>query len=859
MRFPLAKRIISLIAATSCVSIIWGQSVYWSPNSGTLQQGKTNAIDLFFEDCQPDGQPDLPKIDGLELRFRGQSSSTNIFNGRRSSKIIYNYQATPLRLGNVTLPSIRVKTSAGEMQVPAARFEVVKATVGNTGVSPEDVFISLFQNRDEKIYNGEVFELEYIAGAKEEYQLADLSVPEWNPTEIVTSGLVDGQVSRVNYKESPYLIKLYTAKAIATEAGIKQLPSATQEATVVIGRRRNIFQEAVYDAFTIESEPFALEIVPLPDGAPASFKGAVGEFELESHVVPEEVQVGEPVTWTLQLKGVGNWPAGIGVPARSVSSRFKAIQPEIKNEFAEDDLFTGSQSEDIVLIPTETGSFEFGPLQYTYFDPSEERYKTISIPAKTVTVTPAVAQNPNLTSTTEGDDAENIALSGEDSQSYDLSPTGQNVFEKRPELLRDPQGSLSISAAPSKKISLLAPTAAAIAAPLLCWFFMAFVRSISIDPRKAERKALRELRRISRTSVPTDEEALKKHHLTWRDAASRYFALSAVEPTPEEIHTAAKELRGEDFAKNWIQAWKSSDQTLFGIAESNNDEWSRLQKLATGMCPGKNYTPAGIFKFRAWIPALAICGLLLSSPSDTQAQESKPSAGELYQQGKFPAAAALWSTAVADEPYVFEHRYNAGLAYAQTGDWSRAWAYWTSAYCLEPNNDELAWNIRIAHQNTSAYDPVLQSLIAGEDLYKIVRISSPAGWQQLSVYSIWALGILLTLAFFALYLRPVRRATSYLLVLSLLAGVFAYFSQWAHSKYEALGDPDSILVIAESPLLSIPTDLQAEQVSSTVSAGTIVRQEKDFLGWIKIQLPNGEAGWLRRENVMPLYGAPSQI
>ncbi|MDQ8187547.1 BatD family protein [Pelagicoccus sp. SDUM812002] len=859
MRFPLIKRITLLLVATSCVSIAWAQSVYWSPSSGTLQQGKSNAIDLFFDSCQPEGEPELSKIDGLELRFRGQSSSTNIINGRRSSKVILNYQAIPLRLGTVTLPSIRVQTSDGEMQVPAARFEVVEATVGNSGVSPEDVFVSIFQNRDDKIYSGEVFELEYIGGAKEEYQLADLSVPEWNPTEIVSGGLVDSQASRVTYKGAPYIIKLYTAKAIATSPGIKQLPPATQEATVVIGRRRNIFQEAVYDSFTIQSEPFALEILPLPEGAPATFKGAVGNFELESRVVPEEVQVGEPVTWTLELKGTGNWPAGIGVPARSVSSRFKAIQPETNKEFGEDDLFTGSQSEDIVLIPTEAGSFEFGPLEYTYFDPKDESYKTISIPSKTVTVTPATPQNPVLTSNPNESDpgsVENYSAGGE---TYDLDPSGQNTFQKPPQLLKDPKGTATAAAAPQKSKSLLVPTTVALASPLAAWFALALIRSLVIDPRKAERKALSDLRKTSRASPPADLQLLKQHHLKWRNAASRYFALDTLEPTPLEIFNRAKHLRNEEFAKKWKESWELSDQLLFGKNAVDSSQWQELQMQAVGMCPGKNYSPASVFRKAAWLPVIALAAIATSFSPDCAAQDdTDASAAELYQQGNFAAAAEKWSAAVASHPEIYEHRYNAGLAYAQTGDWSRAWGFWTSAFCLDPSRDEVAWNLRIAHQNTSAYDPILQSLIAGEGLYGIVRLRSPAGWQTLSVQALWVLGILLFLAILSLYVKPLRCFPPYFLVLSLLSGLFAYFAQWSHLKYESLGEPDSILVIAESPLLSIPTDLQSEQVSTTVGEGTIVKEERTFLGWVKIQLPNGESGWLRNENLMPLYGRPSQ-
>ncbi len=391
------------------------------------------------------------------------------------------------------------------------------------------------------------------------------------------------------------------------------------------------------------------------------------------------------------------------------------------------------------------------------------------------------------------------------------------------------------------------------------WSLRLWSRSIVTDPRKAERKALRELRKLSRAALPSDREKLKRLHIRWRDAASRYFNLNALEPTPTEVFECAKALRNEQFAQNWKQAWVLSDQFLFGVKEVDSSEWKRLQSLAVGMCPGKNYSPSLAFRARAWLPTIAFALLALGVADPSAAQdETAATPADLYQEGSFKAAAEKWEAAVNAEPNAFEHRYNAGLALAQTGDWPRAWAYWTSAFCLDPNRDEVAWNLRIAHQNTTAYDPVLQSLIEGEGLYRIVRLRSPAQWQALSLQAVWALGIVFFLAILALYLGRARRLSGYLLALALLCGIFAYFSQWAHLKYERLGEPDSILVVAESPLLTIPTDLQSEQVSTTVGEGTIVKKQRTFLGWVKIELPNGESGWLRQENLMPLYGKPTQ-
>ncbi|MBK1877726.1 BatD family protein [Pelagicoccus mobilis] len=857
---------ITLLATLSCVSTFWAQSVYWSPSNGTLQEGKANSIDLFYDSCEPDGDPDLPAIGNLSLNFRGRSNSRSLINGRLSAKTIFNYQAIPSQLGQLTIPSFRVKTSEGEIQVPAARFEVVEATVGNSGLSPSEVFLSLFQIRDEKIYQGEVFNLDYIAGAKQEYQLADLSVPSWSPTRLVTNGLVDNQVTGVSYQGANYTVKVYQAKVLATESGTIEIPGAKQEATVVIGRRRDfMFQEPVYDAFTIESDPFALEVLPLPSGAPDSFNGAVGEFSLESQVVPEQVQVGEPVTWTLELSGTGNWPAGIGVPARSVSSRFKAIQPEIKNEFAENDLFTGVQTEDIVLIPTQEGSFEFGPIKYTYFDPVEERYKTIEIPSKTVTVVPPEPGNPALTSGSDSPSIDQIASGNSpyEQGSYDLDPTGQNTFEKPPEILKAPRLTSNSFAAPENPRSpanLIAPTAVALACPLAFWFLLALVKSASTDPRKQERIALAELRKISRKSPPNDPDALKQYHRDWRSAAAHYFVPGNLEPTPEEITNAAAALRDEEFANTWHQAWILSDKTLFGPDSIDQAEWTQLQKKAVDATPSKKISLSRVFKYESWFPAaIAVLILVSLTPSSNAQEHAELDPQQLYNEGNFAAAAANWITAINDAPYAAEPRYNAGLAVAQLGDWSTAWALWTSAFCLDPSNKDVAWNLRIAHQNTSAFDPVLQSLIEGEDYYSIIRLRSPAQWQTLSAQALWALGTLLTLGVVAIYFRPIKKLAGTLMALGALAGVLAYFAAWSHQKYEALGEPDTLLVTQESPLLSIPTDLQQEQVSTTVGAGTVVKLEKTFLSWMKINLPNGESGWLRQEKIMPLYGEISQL
>ncbi len=836
------------IAILLGVSTSWAQSVYWSPPSGSLQVGKVNTLSLFFEDCSPQGEPELPEIPGLELRFRGSSNSTSIVNGRRSSKTIVNYQAIPGQLGSFTIPAMTVNSSAGPINVPAARYEIVEATVGNTGIKPGDVFLSRIQIQDAEIYEGEVFDLEYFAGAKRQYQLAELSEPVWDPADVVTAGLEERGTGEIELAGQRYTVAAYDAQLMATESRAIEISGPKQTATIVVGRNRDfLFQQPVYDSFALQAEPLVVRIKPLPPSAPASFAGAVGDFTLQSRVVPEEVQVGEPVTWTLELKGKGNWPAGIGVPARSVAKSFRTIQPDLKNEFPENDLFDGSQSEDIVLIPTEPGVFQFGPIDYSYFDPSDGRYKTISIPATSVTVTPSAApQGPGVEAGKIAPEAGYTA----DPSDFDFSPTGDNAAMKSPELPKEPAAGQSYRVAPQGKVHLLQPTLLAIAAPLALWLLLAIGQSLRLDPKRPNRRALRKLRALGKKEVSADPTARRAHQRAWRKAAAAYLNLNTKEPTPDEIARAAEAIGDRELAEKWRELWLRSDRILFRAQMEEDRSWSQDARELVKKSPRPRYSPTLIFTKGSWFAALGIALAIVSLAPEMAAQE----AAELYAKGDFAQAEELWTKAVDAQPNVFENRYNAGLAAAQQKDWGRAWGYWLGAFCLDPNDERVIWNLRLAHSNTGAFDPLLRDLLDRDGVYRLIRWRSPAGWESFARGAIVFAGIGFALAVLSVYGRRLRRLAWPLLIVGILGVVGGYFGKWAASKYEGLGSPDTLLIVQETPLRSIPTDLAEEQIASSVREGTVAQARKSFLSWIKVELPNEEVGWIRRNATLPLYG-----
>ncbi len=839
--------VLACIAAISASA----QQVYWSPASGTLQQGKANRLQLHFEGCEPDGDVTLPAQLGADFTQAGQSSSINMFNARVVQKLILEYQVSPTSQGTLTVPSFTVKTNKGDLTVESVSYDVIEATVGNTGMKPEDIFKSELSAIEDSIYEGEIFTLRYVLGVRQDYQnrLNDISQPQWSPVGVVTKGFEGHRSINFKYRNHNYAAILFETPAMATRNGIVKLPKVNQTVSMVVGRRRGfIFDDPVVDNYTIASESLELEIKPLPTGEPSSFTGAVGQFQFESTVVPEIVQVGEPVTWTLKLSGTGNWPQGFGLNPRNVAASFRSIQPDINKEISEESPFEGSLSEDIVLIPTKSGDFQFGPMEFSFFNPKTDRYESINIPEKTIVVNPIVTQNTGPSLQTEPTPRAPDSPSGPMLPDIDLEPIGVNLLSKPIELISAPIEGVESAPIPAGRVKL-GYLAVSFAAPACLWLLIALVRSIVFDPNKARRKAFQELKAAA-MALDDSESGAKAAQISWRSAAKRFWGINVEEPTSEDIEQAVSKTLDSEQASRWKTLWQNSDKFLFGRATPSFKEWqSELRDLLSRLSqPGRSLSP--LLSHKAWFASLAIAVVL------SLAWESRADAGiDFYNEGDFDKASENWKAAIDTNPSDWIARHNLGLTAAQSENWGAATAYWTSAFLLDTQSPEVRWNLRVALGKGSGYYPVLGRLVKGDGMMAYVSLFTPSQWERVAYISMAFAGLAFSAWVICLYFPGQRRMRLVFTSLGFLAVASVFGSNWAREEYGFLAKPDALVAIQEDHLKSVPTDLEVEQIESPLPEGSVCIAVKDFLGWIKVELPNGEQGWSRKENFAPLYGS----
>ena len=144
----------------------------------------------------------------------------------------------------------------------------------------------------------------------------------------------------------------------------------------------------------LSTMPIEIDVRPRPPGAPADFSGAVGRFSISGRTNSASGAVNEPLTITVNLTGEGNFdllpdPAWPDMPGwRTFDATPKTISR------IDDGLLIGRRTYERTLVPREAGDFTIPPVSFTYFDPSKDRYETISTDPIPVAVAEGTAPPP---------------------------------------------------------------------------------------------------------------------------------------------------------------------------------------------------------------------------------------------------------------------------------------------------------------------------------------------------------------------------------------------------------------------------------------------------------------------------------
>ena len=129
----------------------------------------------------------------------------------------------------------------------------------------------------------------------------------------------------------------------------------------------------------LTSNSFVLEVKSLPEAnKPASFAGAVGNYNFKSDIDMTELKTNEAFTLTYTVSGTGNIEL-LQMPEPVFPPDFEVYDPKIttSTDVTANGL-SGTKKAEYLVIPRRAGSFTVPVVELSFFNPSNGAYQTLS-------------------------------------------------------------------------------------------------------------------------------------------------------------------------------------------------------------------------------------------------------------------------------------------------------------------------------------------------------------------------------------------------------------------------------------------------------------------------------------------------
>jgi tetratricopeptide (TPR) repeat protein len=866
------RRLVLLVVAAAglgtLASDVHAQQVSWAA-SAVLGVGQVQKLELLFENCQPEGAVQLPDVDGLVVVGEPtESRSFSMVNFKTSSSVSFSYPVRATRAGELVVPAFEVETSQGRLRVAELRLRAAGARLpgaGGRGEALDDVVQAELRASPMRPYAGEVVDLELLIGVDARRQASLGGPAHWSSPGLLSEGWSEPEQIRLGARSGVRMRN----RVQVSQPGPIELPPVEQELNIETGGRGpGFFFSRQMTSVVVATDPVALTVRPLPEPAAPGFAGAVGRFEIESRLVPERVHAGEPVTWTLQLSGRGNWPDGVGLPARAVPRDLRAIQPRSQRDFPGGGVFEGVVSEDVVLIPERAGEIELAPVRFVYFDPERESYEVAEVGPQRLTVLPAVAGAPAPVTPVPGAAGERSEVAREAAPDTELAVIPDAPARLPRDLLVSvPAGPFALAATrPLPRPWLLRLSLGPAGLALAVWILLAVRRARALDPVRPRRRA-REgvIAAIEAVAAARDGAARRAPLLRWQQQVAILLELGHAAPAGPRVEASAAAAD-----PTWAELWRESERAVHAAEAFLAADWpARAARAARRLTLPRGW-PGQLLRRSSWLPALLLsacaaslaAACIVGAPAAAKAQRPVPPsesdrgervdlADRAYREGRFEEAEAGYRQRITRDGADWRAHYNLALARAQQGDAGEALAQTTAAFLLQPRDPSVRWNLALFAREVGAIDPQLRELVFARGTAQLSRLLPARRWQTGLLAGAGLSWTALALALVRRYRGARGRA---LWPAPAIAGFLLVAVSWlALLGYGELADPNIAMLARDASLRSLPSEAEGVGIARELPRGQLLRLERELLAWVEVELASGERGWLRRSALVPIY------
>ena len=335
-------------------------------------------------------RPDLSQLQDFVVVSSSTSTQVSIVNGQMTSQGVFTYRLQPLQEGLLFVAPVTVnidgqlyQTDPIEVEVLASGGQVMPTNPNlpegnNPGtLQGQDFFVEAEVDNpspylgQQVIYTFRIYQALNFPPGQPDY--TPPAFTDFWSSEILAQPHYNTQSDGRDYLVTEILTALFPANlgSITIEPASLVIPGSLLNPDI-----------------RLETNPVTIEVRPLPDNAPDHFSGAVGEFEIRASLSEDEIEVNEPLTLIVEVKGTGNIQT-LKEPELPELPNWRFFESQISTTTETGEGFLrGSRTFERLVVPGQAGEQTFPPISFSYYDPTVDAYQTISTEPIRVNVLP---------------------------------------------------------------------------------------------------------------------------------------------------------------------------------------------------------------------------------------------------------------------------------------------------------------------------------------------------------------------------------------------------------------------------------------------------------------------------------------
>lgn len=308
--------------------------------------------------------PTIDKIDGYVVEDLGTSRSLQIINGNYDEKIIKRYRIVPKT--DFEIPKFKFIINNKEEE-----SENKKVTEQKVHKTNSDNFDLTLLPSKKDLYVGEDFIVKLIFKYKRGLQITNLGF-ESPHFENFWYKKIDNTNKR--YEENGYIIQELEFLLFPQKSGKLEIDPLRVDVQMVESSSNSSFSffTGVPIVEKVYSNKLEFEVKQLPQNL-----NLIGDFEINATIDKSEINLGESVTYKLDIQGSGNFDDIEDFKLNIPNATIYDNKPEVKTEYSKD-VYKGKYTKNFSIVPN--SSLEIPSIQLKYFNKNENRVITKKTP-----------------------------------------------------------------------------------------------------------------------------------------------------------------------------------------------------------------------------------------------------------------------------------------------------------------------------------------------------------------------------------------------------------------------------------------------------------------------------------------------